>query len=405
MRPALNLSLGAALALPCAPAIVASDSMQQVPISGYMVEPAGDLQLDENRFEVHPMSLLGVGYDSNVDPVENRGGDVFARAIAGMVLRYLPNPQMEDQADGEIEQLHYARLRDLDATIGRIRLRSDYEGPLLKAEWTGSWIRTEDPIIITGETVLLNDYQTALTARHSSALWWEEATLGWEYLSYENATSLFSNHEADHDSWTAGERVGIGDPEDQIWVASRAEFVEYANDDLFNDCHALSGTLGRDWALGARTLAHVEAGADYRYYNDDFDHDPAYNDRSVIWPIATISCDWRFEERSDLSLQAFSSVTDGLASNYETHRGGGASFTLRLLRQMSLVGHASVSLDRNSGAPQDQTPIQRVVERGDVELLYALPKGFTLCSRLEGWRSIGYSYERWRTSVDVAYAY
>ncbi len=399
----------AALLVTSSTAAWARDGMQEVPVSDFTIPPAGDLRLIQDRLELHPLALLGVGWISDVDPVTRRGSDTYGRGLVGLLARYLPNPDWNARFEGELERIHYNRFADQDATIGRVRLGGDYTGVGFTVKGTGGWTSTQDALIISGEQVLRDDYDLAVSGhRQVVADWWQEAALGWSHRNYRDATSLFDENEADHTTWSGDLRVGSGDREDQYWFAGRLEFVDYPSGPRFNDCRALVTTAGRRWPLGPRTSLHVEGGVIGRFYADDFRKDPAFDDRTVIWPRVDAGAEWLWEQSSRVGVRLFSNAGDGLQSNAETSYGVAGDVRLRLQQRCALIASLSLSRDRNSGAPAGVEIPERQVASGSLALQYEFVEGLSAHLRVLGSHvsSNGASnYNREQMSADIAYAY
>ena len=399
----------AALFTTCSAAAWARDGMQEVPVSDFTIPPAGDLRLIQDRLELHPLALLGVGWISDVDPVTRRGTDTYERGLVGLLARYLPNPDWNARFEGELERVRYNRFADQDATIGRMLLGGDYTGVGFWVKGSGGWTSTQDAVVISGEQVLRDDYDLTLIGhRQVVADWWEEAALEWNYLDYRDATSLFNADEADHTTWSGDLRVGSGEREDQYWFAGHLEFVDYPSGPRFNDCRAVIASAGRRWPLGPRTSLHAEGGVIARFYADDFLKDPAFDDRTVIWPKVDVGAEWDWEESSHIAARAFSTANDSLGSNAETSYGLAGDMRLRLLRRCALVAGLSLSHDRSSGAPAGETVPSREVANASIALQYEFAVGLSAHVRFLGSHvdsSNGESYNREQVSADLAYAY
>ena len=398
-----------ALLTTCSAAAWARDGMQEVPVSDFAIPPAGDLRLIQDRLELHPLALLGVGWISDVDPVTSRGSDSYERGLVGLLARYLPNPDWNARFEGELERVRYNRFSDQDATIGRLRLGGDYTGVGFSLKGTGGWTSTQDALVISGEQVLRDTYDLAVSGRRQVvADWWEEAALEWNYLNYRDSTSLFNQDEADHTTWSGDLRVGSGEHEDQYWFAGRLEFVDYPSGPRFNDCRALIASAGRRWPLGPRTSLHAEGGVIGRFYADDFLKDSAFDDRTVIWPKVDAGAEWLWEESSRVGLRLFSTAGDGLSSNAETSYGVAGDMRLRLQRRCALIVNFALSRDRNSGAPAGAEVPERQVANGSVALQYEFVEGLSAHLRFLGSHvdaNGGISYNREQLSADIAYAY
>lgn len=378
---------------------------EPVPVGGFTLPPAGNLEFSEGRFVVHPKALVGCGWNSEVDGQ----ADAYGRGIIGTVVRYLPNPLWDGTLDGEFEGLRYRRVDDQDAHIGRLVLQVDHHAATGEDRFRGGWVRTQDALLVSGEQVVRDVAGTDLRMRRGDEAGWWQGDGVWELTDYQEATSLFGANEADHQRITAGLRIGYGGRREAgCDVGASVEGVRYAQSTRYNDCRALRSTAGISWPLGGRSLLRAEGGVEMRRYADDYLGDPASDDRMVVWPVGDLGATWGWSDESEGQLRAVSRVADSLVANAETSLGIEGIIRWRFDEDTRLEGSAGVFHDRDSGAPAGVEPVRRTVDRGRVSVVRTIARGLGLRLFCEGTRVTsdpGDGYDRLVVAADLAYTY
>lgn len=395
-----------AIALACPAAGV--EVVDPVMVGGIPINPAGDLRDIEHRFEVHPKALLGGGWNSTptVPPANDSGPDTYSRGLVGILLRYHPRPGLDAMLDAELERLKYREHAELDTNAGMLRGGFDYVAPELS--WSGDavWRRSQETLLTTGEQVAQDHSRLRTRFGHDSAYWWEDADLSVSHLDYRQGTTSFDQTEGDHTTYAADLRLGIAEGDDRGFLAVRSEVVRYSVDDRFNDCTALTTTVGCVLMTTARSNLHLEAGLELRRYADDYLHEADNGDQLALAPWWDLGGTWSWREGDRLGARLYSDLTDSLTSNATWSIGGELSSHIELSARLAVEAVVDLSETRDGGLNVAGTAVQRRIVQGSLAGRYAVIEGLALRLRTTAVRvQADDGYDRLLFAVDLAYVY
>ena len=386
------------------------DQMASVTIDGLSLEPGGNLRDAEHRVEIHPKLLLGAGWDDNAipPPIGDGASDAYLKNIAGIVLRYHPQFNLDAEFDAEIGQISYQDNPILDTYIGHLRARIDHESQDMSWHADAGWNRSQDAIFTTGEKISQDSFDVHGLGTYDGPLWFGTVDSVISFLDYRQATSTFDQDQGDNAKFIGGLTAGHKHNEERYFIFLQGELVRYRVSTYFNDCNALTSALGSTFNTSSRSTLTLEGGVESRRYTSEFQSRPGSNDSLAISPWGVASFSWSWRDGNRLGLRAYSDLSDSQVSNATWSLGTEVGGHVNLDSRWSLDADLGISHDRDGGMNRPETRFRELVREIDVSCQYAIAAGLSsriqaVFDRVQTPNDAG--YDRLVVSLDVAYVY
>jgi hypothetical protein len=387
----------------------ATDSDDLVPVHGFMVQPIGNFSLDDGLIVLHPKVLAGLGYDSNVYATEyNQSSDIYFRGMIGIYAKYIPNRELSLSFDGEYERQLFRVDKDFDATIGRAIIAIAGSGPGYIYNANMGFVRLDDPLFDTGERALHEVMTIHVGFNQDDAVRRQDFSIDGQRQEYLQDTPFFERKELDSNSATAMVHEGILPLPDEEWYVGGSIGINRYDEDFFNNSIRMTSFIGWDMALGSRSRANIAIGASWWRFDDNFAHDPNYDDRDVFDPYADASLHWSWVEGDEVHASLYSNILDSLTSNAYRVVGGEIGGQLGMLDRSTAFMAVRLFEARGTGAAIGQEIEIRRNEEGTIGFNYVLHDGVVV--RIEGdyIRSLSRtanSYDRLSSTIDMVVVY
>jgi hypothetical protein len=414
------VSIGASAALVSASAARASDDPQTlvplveegpVLVNDFRLMPMSHVVADEHALELHPKALLGVGYDSNVDATpSNPKDDVYYDAIVGCELRYTIDDNNGVTAGLELGVHNYADSKHYSGGTGRARLNYVWvESPVTTHQLFLTHSRLIDPLTDNG--VISNHGYTTGRLESAHHAWGFElgSRLMYSRDIYYTGDLNALPHERDNQTYKGALTLGhFTGSRSQLDARAEIDHIDYLRYGRYQDNTGVTTTAGWRVSFLPRTSLDANVGGQWRWFADDFNHDPAYADRTVISPIINVLLRWEPEDYSYAGIRGFVETQPSSISNEYYVRGLMLVGKMRLLVNSSIQGEAQVRHLEASGAPAGSPRERRDTYRFSTITEYMLREG--VAARLLGSYEVSDSltandYRRFVAGVELAVAY
>lgn len=361
------------------------DPRPEFEVADIPVLPYGNQDPEASSLLMHPFLLLGAGVDGEDQGQEADGWVPLAKASVGVALRWLPSPA------GQVSsQVRYGREWHRDRpTRDGWRAEADLQGVYVAPGWLtaggASWSHNRDPIDQGFQRVLKDDGnlqgrwlrlgpglspQVGFTARR---------------LDYREDSTVFTEEDGDRSSADVELRLGWRRRTGHDFAALvRPERVVFDTNDAFNDLWGV--TVAGAWspdALGP-LKGGAEAGVQWRRWTDDFNHDPAYGDRTAAVPYFKIDVLWTLERLTDLLVRMGSQLDEGRSANGEWGLGGDITWRMRIRRDAWWFVVAGEKRVEETGAPSGEDALVRWLTYGMAGVGWQIGPGATVRLRCSG---------------------
>lgn len=377
-----------------------------VDVGGFALKPMANLTYRDHTVELHPKALVGVGYNSNVPAAVNAEDDAFYRFIAGLEARFYLTPSSDLVADGEIEKLDYLDQDDFDLIGGRGRIEHVWQGIRWQSNLTGSFARTDEPLVQTGEQIAHDDEAAIAVLSYASLrthLVFDASILREDFL---DDSRIFDEDERDSNTYGSGVRVGFFSARDSEWYArTRVSSTIYDDSNVYQDSLGILGLIGYTGRLDVRSTFLAEAGIEFRRYEGTFANDPAFDGRTAVVPAGEFKVIWPWETGSRLEAGLFSELHDSVTSNAMWLYGGHVSGRYRLRQQLGLFGSLMLFKGEDTERPAGTLAERRTTGQTEAGVEYFMRDGVGVRLRTTYTKSDANTdadYERFLAALEFA---
>jgi hypothetical protein len=387
----------------------ALSSDELVPIHGFLVQPIGNFSLDDGQIVLHPKALTGIGYDSNVYATRSDpSADYYWHGMIGIFSRYSANRELSMSFDGEYERQLFRTDTDRDATIGHAVFTLTGSGPGYGWGAEIGIIRLDDPLFDSGDRALHEVATIHLGLNQDDVIRHQDFSIEYQRQEYLQDTPFFNRHDIDSNSATAVIHEGILPLPDNEWYFGAFTGFNRYDDRHYNSSLRATSFIGWEQEIGGRSRADISIGASWWKFEDNFSHDPSFDDREVYSPYVDASVHWSWAERVDMHASVYSHLLESLTSNAYRAVGGEIGGQLGLLDGSMAFIAVRVFEARGSGAAAGQEIEVRRNEEGTIGFDYVLHDGVVV--RVEGdyidsLSRTSNSYDRLSATIDMAVVY
>lgn len=398
-------------------ALAADGEPEVVTVKDFLLTPMANLGAADGTWELHPKALVGGGYDDNLylnDADNGQEGGWYARGVAGVDLRWLPNDTDRVVLDGEVERSIYRDHPDRDFTGVNGLLSGRREGALFALSGKAGYRRTQDPLVQT-RTIVPRDLWNLLGQGDYKGLI-DTWSLGVRHdgVRYREGFSTYGADEASYARTGIFARYGYQfAEEDELYVRVGTDANRYREDGAFNDSVGIDGVVGVRRGLAAKTDALLEAGVAWRRYEDYF-HQPdpidptimrSGDSRIALGPLVQAELRYSWEELSAVALRGFSEIADSLTTNAAWYVGGGVDVRQRLLGNCAALAGMQAYRFRDLDTIEGLEPESRTTVGFNAGIEFFLRDGVGL--RLMGTYEdsharVSESYDRFTVFTDLA---
>lgn len=378
-----------------------------ITVSDFSVKPAGNLRFLGDRLTLHPMALVGTGYNSNVyGTQDNAADDVYFRYVAGAQARSDFAQTQSLTVGGEFERKKYLDEGAADLNAGRGNLVYDHQGPLWRHLAKLYYLRVDDPVIAVGEQIEHDDYAARFEANRAGLNAHLDFGLNFDRTDYREDSREFDRDQRDGTTYEGNVVFGLEAAEGAERHVRLAPIrVVYDEADPYQDSYGFFAGAGGIQRSAGRSSLSGELGVAYRHYEDDFAGDGAYGDQNVILPVGSARAAWSWEDGSDIHLGAHSRLEDSVRSNAAWNYGVNAGVAYRLLINALISGDVGWLELRDSGTANGADVEVRDYEYLNLGVIYSLREG--LSARLAGkfvesQSQTSNDYERLLLTFDIA---
>lgn len=336
-----------ALTCLCCALVPGEDLVEPVVLhTGTRAAPGANFSYFHDRLSLHPYLLLGGGRDDNPEqqPTNSLADSFFTWAVGGVAdLRASVDSRLTVCA--AVFQRNYQKTDGRDLSGSTLNAQFDNDGSTVDLQSRISWDRSDDPLVETGRSVRRDQITGSLRALRPGAANRLEAELRAAHVNFLEDALTFSASERDR---IQGElRLGY------VHLRSQTTEIGVRGSTLVGRYYD-SATLYQDsvgWrAEGAgrvRPTPHISLSAALGFealtYDGPFADNPAYDDRRVSGPVASLTARWDASDGCWFGLSGSSRFIDSTTSNAARLSGIEGSWQQRLGRRASLASYAGVS--------------------------------------------------------------
>jgi hypothetical protein len=390
----------------CRLAAVEDIDDRTVTVGGFPIEPMADLSYLDHRVELHPKALLGVGWNSNIFATDrNPDADGFYRVVAGLETRWHVTPRDRAFVDGEIDSQQYFSENQVDLVGGLGRLGWVHLGEVSTLGVHAGWERTNEPQEQTGEQISFDRSQADVELDRRGLTSHAVVGVGVDRTDYRQDSAFFGDDQRDAWRWNGRGRIGRAYATDsERYVRVRFGQTLYDHEDRFQSSVVGVLAVGVEHLVATRTVLFADLGVDARRYDDDFLHDPAYDDQQTLYPIGSAGVRWSPEALTSLQAKLVADVYDSVSANAAWYGGLDVDGRLRLRHNLFAYTESFLHQSIDSGAAAGSTPEHRTTLELAGGFGYALRDGAAGRVRLSWTDSesdVGVDWQRLLLAVEV----
>jgi hypothetical protein len=368
------------------PAKTNEQDAQPVQIKDFNVKPMYNLAYRNGTITIDPKVLVGIGYDSNIYSVPTGttglpvNSDGFYVGLVGLTLRDRLNDHNKLVIDAEFEEDRYFDSnKNNQADLAGGHARADYFWTDMKADEIhaeGEYQKDRDPDVVTGETLLDQTVNASLYGTWNG--YKSRVVVGGSFLrtDYLQDSPYFTASARSNDAYEGDIRIGYAPAKESFYyVLLSALATRYDFTTEYNNSSGFIAALGVQKLLAPKTSLLIEVGAEHKNYTNDFDADPAYNDKSVTKPYGNLFLNWKWEQGSNVGIRGFSTLYDSVTANSAWEIGGDIEARYRLAARIALFGSYTLYHGQDDGHATGVEVETRNTEVSELGVEYVLRRG------------------------------
>jgi len=321
-------------------AVAVEDRRDPVRVGDFALPPLADLTWADDRIELHPKALLGVGWNSNVyGRSSDEAADTYLRQLAGVETRWHAGRMHEVLVDLELDNRMYLSEDALDLTGGSAEAGWRREAVRSSMGASAAYARNDSPLVESGEQIARDEAQVALDGGWRAAAMSYGASASVARLDYRRDSRFFTADQRDAVRPALNLRLGYVNAMDSEFSTSlRFDRIVYASAERYQDSDGVRLVAGYRGRLAVRARFSVEAGLDHRRYAAS----DIADESAVTRPGFEGMVRWPWESGSEVGLRIFSEVEDGIAVGASWDTGAALDARYRLRVNAALIAGLGV---------------------------------------------------------------
>ena len=328
--------------LPCLVFALASiaaaveDRRDPVRVDDFSLPPLAHWTFADDRLELHPKALLGVGWNSNVyGRSDDVVADTYLRQLAGIETRWHAGRMHDLRLDLEIDNRTYLNESELDLFGGHLDASWRHEAARSTMGARAAYARDADPLVESGEQIARDESVVAIDGGWNAAAMRYAATASVSRIDYRQDSRFFTEDQRDALRPALILRLGhVNARDSEAYTSLRVDRIIYATDERYQDSLGARLVVGYRGRLAARARFSVEGGLDHRRYQAN----AVADESAVTRPGFEGTVRWPWEAGSEVGLRVFSEVEDGIAGGASWDTGAYFDLRYRLLVNAALIG-------------------------------------------------------------------
>ena len=406
------MSISAIVRLSCLVPLLASGGFltaadEKVSLLGHSLTPISNLGKGTN-WNIHPVVVVGGGYDSNVflETPSEADDSATLKGAVGLVASTDITDIDHMSVNGTFEYVEYLDVENRNAITGSAGAAYAHKGEKASTDVMVQWSRLDDPLISTGALTLRDLYVGRVDVGYRVAENVYSVGVDGTYNDYLEETPGFSVDNRDSGTYT-GFLQATHEPSDEgkIYIKIRGGAVRLREETVLNNANLYSGVVGATGKIGVRSGWNLEFGHEVRAYTEDFNDDPNYNDKDVSSAIGRLGGRWSWVENSAITVAGFSMLSDGTQSNASHLVGGNVDLRYGLGdTDVALLGFGSVTQSTDTGAAVGQVIVNRVTTTGGGGVDWLITPGMDLLVKASYTNSevnVGTSWEDVKATAEL----
>ncbi len=408
----MNHPVAMLLAITCSTSAVMAEDTTPVRVKDLDVQPRANLTADDGTLTLHPKALVGVGYNSNIfAEATNEKDDVYVQGLIGLQADWRLNDHNNVAINGEFEGLSYANSDYSNGNLVGGLLTGDYRWHEANndARFHLGYARFDDPLIETGEQILRQNIDGSAIVTLQGATVRTVIDAGVVALDYLEGGLGFTADNRDNTIYHATGRMGVTTARDTFYYALIGiDYIDYWENTAYNDSNGVTVGLGAQVRLGERSVLSAEGGVTYRVYDDNYNANASYDDKTVYAPYVSVTALWPWESGSHVGLNLFSRIDESLTANAAWVYGGQLDGRYRLLSHSGLFGSLGGYHSEDSGQGPGIAVEQRDTIEASAGVDHEITKGLVGRLRLtytDSDAEISNDFKRYIIAFDLACAF
>ncbi len=311
-----------------------------------------------DRLELHPRVGVGGRYDSNVEAVnDNPKDELAAIGLVGGGLSFAWSEVTTLTADGEVRMVVTDRPEQRWRNQGAFNLGAQRRTPDGNLAARVAYGRSDEPDEQTGERLLVDTWNAALTGDHTGHIHRLSGGLLFDRSDYLDASREFDEDDRDANTYSVTAGYGLRlESGDELSLRAIADLRQYDHARASNqDSTGTHVLIGWNRQVSETVGLSIEAGVEYRRY-ESTDTAVAEDVLSPTWLVngSTVTAN-----ESTWSLTLSGGVEDTISGNpalgSRANLGWKRPLTPTWTVQAYAEGFNLRDLESVSGQPKDET--------------------------------------------------
>jgi hypothetical protein len=363
----------------------------------------------DDTVALHPKALWGGGYNSNTTALEDdERPDSFMTVIIGCDLDWMVSDESALKLDAELDSQDYFEENQLDIFGGRGGLSFARKGREWAYDTDVRYARINDPFPRTGQQIERQTIDAVADLDHQGRVSLIGVGAFVNRVDFLEPTDLFDAEQYDHTRYGVSAHLGLETArESEIYNRTAVSTTVFDTNEIYQDSDDILSVLGWRFRSSTRTRMTLEAGLEYRRYDDHNAFDPD-GELSILQPIGAVRFIWPWEEGSQVALDCSSRLVDGLVSNIAIYTSAELSGRLRIRKQTFLTAGAALLILDETDAPPNREEEKRTTIRYEAGAEYFLRDGVGIRWRnfySESESEILNDFQRYYTTLELGVAF